>query len=152
MVDSNQVKDPYGVLTADDFTNFQVQRQRVNDTYNLGAAQNQFQKNLLQLQYDQSVGDLKRAYAKGFRGLASPFSRRGLLNSGLYAQGRADYDTNYRTNLENATAMFNQNMSGIDLANSQLGDVKRSSLSEIDMRDAARRATAYSLKMNGVGV
>lgn len=152
MVDSNQVKDPYGVLTADDFTNFQVQRQRVNDTYNLGAAQNQYQKNLLQLQYDQSVGDLKRSYAKGFRSLPSQYSRRGLLNSGIYAQGKQDFNTNYNTNLDNMTKMFNQNMGGIDLSNTQLGDVQRSSLSEIDMRDAARRATAYSLKMNGIGV
>ena len=146
------VKDPYGVLTADDFTNFQVQRQRVNDTFNLGVAQNQYQRDSLQQQYDQGLAGLKRRYAQGFRSLSSPWSRRGLLNSGLYQRGIKDYEDSYNQQLRDAAETFNQSLAGIDLSNQQLKSVKDASISEIDLRDAARRATAYSLKMGGIGV
>ena len=149
---SSNVSDPYGVLTPEDFTSFQVQRQRVNDNYNIGTAQNDYQRSGLQLQYDQSVGDMKRAYAMQLRTLPGSFSKRNLLHSGLYEQAKSDFKTNWQAQQNNASQQFQHAKFGMDLAGTQLGDVRTSSLGEIDFKDSARRATAYNLRMNGIGV
>lgn len=149
---ANSSADPYGVLTADDFTGFQVQRQRVNDSYNIGTTQNAFQRGSLKLNYDQSVGDMKRAYSQQLARLPSSYSKRNLLHSGLYAKAVKDFNEGWDAQKTNASAQYQNQMSGLQIADNQLTQIRNSSNSEIDFRDAARRATAYSLKMNGTGV
>lgn len=144
--------DPNGVLTPDDYTYYAVQRRRVNDTYGMGVGQNAYQAALLQRQRDKGISDVGRAYEGNVRKLPQPFAKRGMLNSGLYGRARFDMENDRQRALKGYGDAYNDQMAGLYVSHMQLGQTKDSALSDVDMQEEARRATALAIKAGGGGV
>lgn len=141
------VTDPKGLLNPDDYTHYQVQRRRINDTYNLGLPQNKWQRSLVRNEYARDKGDLSRQFAEMREQLPGGYAGRGLLNSGIYHRGLADLAGDRSRAFGRLRGGFEDQTFGLDLARQQLGQVRTNARSDIDDMEAARRAAvAASLR------
>jgi hypothetical protein len=143
--------DPQNVLTADDYTYYQVGRRRVNDTFALSKAQNDYQGGIATRARDRGLSDLKRQYQLAQRKFPQTYAKRGLLNSGLYNRGQYDLQLQNTMQKKNIQGSFGDQMGGLYMAGLQLGATRDSALSDIDMQEQARRATAQAIGVHNGG-
>lgn len=139
-----------GNLTPDDLGYFQVNRRRLQDSYNLNKAQNDFQKNSALSQYGRTRADMLSKFAKMRENLPSAAAHRGILNSGIQQRNVAQFENDADRQLSNLRLGFEDQSAGYNLAANQLYGVLLSGMNDIDTQEAARRATAAALRSGGV--
>jgi hypothetical protein len=119
-------------------------RRRIRDQYGIGVTQNSYQTRTLRNQYARGKADLSRQFYQARQQLPSPYAQAGLLNSGLYQLGLSRFGQERRGAFGNLSGEFNDELRGLRLARTQLGQVKRQGLRDIDAEEAARRAALAS--------
>ena len=135
-------------LNPEDINYFSTQRRRVKTTYDLGAAQNQYQRNLSNTQYAQSVGDLTNRYDQMRQRLPGSYAKRGLFNSGIYQRGLQDFQQNKLRDFGNLAQMQQQRLAGFTMTDEQLARMYQETGGaggDIDMAEAARKAAVEAL-------
>lgn len=137
--------DPRGQLNPEDYNYFLTKRRQINDTLGLGTAQTQYQRNTSRLGHNQRRQQLVQQFSRVGERLPGRFARRGLLNSGLYHKGVAEHLRDRDASLANLDQDFNQQLYGLDLADTQLEAVRRSALDDIEAQEAARRAAIAAM-------
>lgn len=140
--------DPKNQLNPEDFNWFASSRRRVNDTFNLGQAQNQYQQSILGNQFARGLGDTTRQFARMREKMPWAAARRGLMNSGIWTKQLADFGVDKNAAVANLTGQFNDQKFGLQLAGQQLGQVRQSALLDLDDQEAARRAAIAAALRN----
>ena len=135
--------DPYG-LEPEQVNALQTRRRQVNTTYGLGMAQNRFERNRTGREFRRGKVDLLRQFGKARRELPQAYAAGGLLNSGLYQKGIADLGQERIGAFGQLRGQYQDVMGGLRLAGRQLGQVRQSSLNDIDSQRAASRAALAS--------
>ena len=136
-----------GVLDPDDFNAFQTRRRGARTAYDLGTAQNQYKRDTYAQQYGRQSNDLRIEYGRKRRDFGSDLNKRGLLNSGLYDSAYRDLQTDKLRSGDGLRGQYDNARRGLDLADSQLGIIKNSSLNDVESAEAARRSSvAAALK------
>lgn len=127
---------------------FRTQRRRITDTYNMGSAQNLYQQATAGNTLQRSIGDIAYNYNQMRQKMPWSFAARGLMNSGVWQKAVSDAATGgYIRPVANATAAYQDQLQGLQLALQQLGQTTTSSLSDIDQAEQARiAAVAASLR------
>lgn len=139
-------------LNADDYNYFQTAKRRVNQTYDLGAAQNQYQRNVLDSDYGNQKAQLAWQYDQMKRQIPGRFAKAGTLNSGLYSNAWDTYRANRNFGTGDMVSRYNQSVQGLDLARNQLLSTKDNALTDVLSQEAARKAAADALRAAaGVG-
>jgi len=132
-------------LSPEDVNYFGTTRRRVNDTFNLGSAQNLYQRQTAQSAFGRTKNNLFTSFARMRDKLPGQYASRGLLNSGLYQKGIADFGQRKNQQIGEVTAQFGEQMAGLDLAERQLGQVRTSASMDVDEQEQSRIAAAASL-------
>ena len=130
-----------GDLTADDYNYFQTQKRQVNTQYALGIAQNKFQRDSAKANYLRQKDAVGRSWKQRFADFQAPYAANGLLNSGLYAQGRDRFNTARNAEHGDLLAAYNERTGALKLADRQLWDVMIGGLNDASSAEAARRAS-----------
>lgn len=136
-------------LNPDDWNYFRAARNRVNDTYDLGSAQNKYQQSTVRRAYNRSLGDLTRQYARQAVGVPSGFVKAGTLNSGLMQNAWGRFQQDRATSRGNLTGTLDDQLTGYKLALDQLGSQRTQGLAEISWQEAARRAAQAIIDARG---
>lgn len=140
-----------GDLSSDDLNYFQTQKRRVNQTFGYGLDQNQWQRDSSKGDYDRQLRDLKAQFSQSRDKLPSGFAQGGLLNSGIYARGLDEWQSAKTRGEANLSGAYNDQLSGLALADRQLESVRRGSLDDLASASAARRASvAEALRSIGI--
>lgn len=130
-----------GELTADDYNYFQTQRRQIDQQYNLGRAQNKFQRDSARANFDRQKAAATQSWKQRFVDFQSPYAQGGLLNSGIYASGRDRFNTARNAEFGDLLAAYNERAGGLNLADRQLGSVRYNALDDLASQGAARRAS-----------
>lgn len=138
--------EDYTGLDADQANYFRTRRRQVNDTYNLGLAQNLNSRQRLRREYGRQRTDLRRQFGDMRMKLPGAFAQGGLLNSGLWQRQLQRYGTERSRALGNLAGQFQDERGSLLLAKRQLGQVRRNAIYDVDQALAARRATAATLR------
>lgn len=139
-------------LSMDEVGFFGRNRRRVDNTWELGSAQNRFQKQAAGETYAQNLGSLTRQFTQMREKMPYGFARRGTMNSGLWGRALGEYATNRSTAFGNLATNYNRQQAGFRLTDEQLANVKSESHKDIDNQEAMRIATiAASLRAAGIG-
>jgi hypothetical protein len=130
-----------GDLTSDDLNYFNTAKRRVDQTYKAGLAQNEWQRKAATSAYQRSDGDLRAKFAQARRQLPSAYARAGMLNSGIYARGLDQWQSDKIREQGNLRAGYDQQMAGLSLADRQLAELLWTSTYDINTAHAARQAS-----------
>lgn len=82
-------------------------------------AQNSYSRFLSQQRGSRSLSDLDRNMTRGLEGLASGYGRRGLRNSGIFAQAQNDYSSNWLQQRQDVNDSIAADLRAADFADSQ---------------------------------
>lgn len=135
------------LLSPEDINYFSTGRRRVNDTYNLGQAQGVYQRDVAAGNFGRSQRNLLSQYSKMRDRLPYGYAKRGMLNSGIYQKGIADFAQQKNQAIGDLGAQYGEQMAGFDLAQRQLGGVRSSALMDLDEQEQSRiAATAAALR------
>ena len=135
------------LLSPEDINYFATGRRRVNDTYNLGQAQGNYQRDVAAGAFGRAQGNLLSQYAKMRDRLPYGYARRGMLNSGIYQKGLADFAQDKNRAIGDLAGSYAEQTAGFDLAQRQLAQVRQSSLMDLDEQEQSRiAATAAALR------
>lgn len=135
-------------LNPEDLNWFASSRRRVNDTYNLGLAQNNYQQSVLGNQFARSLGDTTRQFSRMREKMPWAAARRGLMNSGIWNKQLADFGVDKNAAIANLTGQMNDQKFGLQLAQNQLGQIRGSALLDLNDQEAARRAAIAAALRN----
>lgn len=130
-----------GDLTSDDLNYFQTQKRRINQTYGYGIGQNQWQRDTSKGEYDRSLADLRAQFGQMRRQLPAQYAKGGMLNSGIYARGLDQWQSDFTRGQGNLAGQYNNQLAGLTLADRQLESVRRNSLDDLASAGTARRAS-----------
>jgi hypothetical protein len=138
-------------MNPEDFNYFRTQKWRINDSYNLGNDQNNYQRSVANNQYGRSKDDLKRQFTQMRDGLSSGFGKRGLMNSGIWQNRLSKFAEGRTAAYGNLAQQFEDQNRGFAMAESQLRKVQTNSQSDLASQEAARRAAIASAITKGLG-
>lgn len=125
-------------------------KRRIRDNYGLNVAQNAYSEKTLRNQYARGRGNLKREFGQARVKLPTTYAKGGLLNSGLYQNAISQFGQQRTAAYGDLQGQFDDELSGLRLAKTQLEQVQRSGLNDIEQEEAARRA-ALAASLRGVG-
>jgi hypothetical protein len=138
---------PAAELDPDSLQFFRSGRRKVDEAYDLGTAQNNYQRQITNSQYQRNLGDLTRQYDKLRTAIPFKYAARGLSNSGLYKEGLTNYGNDRVRAFGNLRGAFDDQNAGFDLADQQLAKVRASAQSDLNEQEQTRMATvAASLR------
>lgn len=129
-------------MTPEETHYYLSKRNQLNESYGLGAAQNNYQAGTVRNAYTRQLGDYARQYDKVREKIPYGFARRGMMNSGLYQKALTDYNTERNAGYANMQGAFNDQIGAYDLALGQMGQVKQSSLTEVDAQQKLAETAA----------
>lgn len=130
-----------GELTSDDYNYFQTQGRQITQQYNLGKAQNAYERSTAKTNYSRQKSNAETAWKARFGEFQSPYVERGLLNSGIYRGGYDQFRQARNMELGDLLATYQQKTGALDLADQQLHGVYKNSWDDLASAGAARRAT-----------
>lgn len=133
------------LLNPEELSYFRTARRRVQDTYGLGAAQNAYEQGAASNAYARSLGDLTRQFDQVRSKLPWNYAGRGMLNSGLYQKGLADYGQDRLRSFGNLRGSYEDQMGGFNLAAQQLAAVKTAGASDIEEQEQSRVASIAAM-------
>lgn len=137
-------------LNPDDFNYFQTAQRRVGQTWALGQQQNDFGVRSADLQNTEALNNLRYKYAQLQRGVATPYARGGLLNSGLYQKGWDDWQAQKNLAYGSQQQNYQNQLAGLSLAKGQLSSEKYNGYTDVAAQKAARRAAAAAISSASV--
>lgn len=116
---------------------FVTQKKRANRAQKLGWEQNQQDRAMAELQHGWQEADLLRDFSRARDRFAGNWSRRGMMNSGLYKHSLGEFFTDRQTQMGRAAEGWKQQQSGFDLADRQLERIRKQTRADLDaQRDA----------------
>lgn len=125
---------------AVDAANLQNQRDTGRLQYSQGLAGIQFQQGNAQQNYGISRDNLVRQFDQMREKLPFQYNARGLMNSGVFKQGLADYADNRVRGLNQFDTQHQQNMAGFGLQRQNLEGTWKQQQENIKRAEEARRA------------
>lgn len=128
-------------LSPNELQWFAAQRARARQAYELGAAQNKYEKAGANTRYGWTTEDLKRNFTQQRARFATPFLQRGMMNSGNYGQRLTEFRNAHSRDLFRANEGNRWQNQGYDLASSQLAKVRDDALAELRDQEKAYRDT-----------
>jgi hypothetical protein len=139
-------------LNPEDFNYFRTARWRVNDTFNLGNAQNVYQRQVANNDNQRARQNLTRQFGTMRQGLHKGFGSRGLLNSGIWQNRLAQFSQGRQAAYGDLAGEFADQLAGFRLAGQQLESTRTNAQADINVQEAARRAAIRAaLDAAGVG-
>lgn len=115
-------------------------RALVKQQYDLQGADYNWQKNAL----NQSQGTQQQALTQKFGqmrdALPGQYAGRGLLHSGIYAQGIYNYNQDKQNQFSQLAQQFGQQQHQADAAYAQQGNAYGQNVNDIDLQEAQARA------------
>lgn len=133
------------LLDAESLGHFRSARRRVQDTYDLGTAQNNYQRQVAGSQYGRSLGDLTRQFDQIRTKMPWGAARRGMLNSGLYQRQLGEYGADRVRAFSNLRGVYDDQLGGLNLADSQLSSVRTGALNDIEEQQRNRIASVAAM-------
>lgn len=142
---SSTVTDPY--LQA----YYDTQRRNVNDSYQMGLAQNAEQKSLSTLSYQQKLSALQDKLNQEQTTMPDTFANRGILHSGIYYWNQANAGSlgalqQFKVNKATALGNLQSQQGALDasygLKGTQLGTTFQDNMDNINQMSAADQARA----------
>lgn len=135
------VTDPEGQAYYD------INRRRINDTFNIQNDQNAYQQQVSNLNYAQKLAALQTRFNQGYDKFPGTFANRGLLDSGIYQHALSNLYSNQAMAVGQNQAQQNLANQGFNMNWQQLVNTRQNALGDIDQQEAARReAIASSLQ------
>ena len=135
------------LLNPDEVGYFNTARRRVTDSYGIGQAQNAYQRDTAASAFARSQGTLMQRYAQMRDRLPYGYAKRGLLNSGIYQKGLADFAQQKNQAIGDLAGQFQDQNAGFDLAQRQLASVYSGAGMDLDEQEKQREAAvAASLR------
>jgi hypothetical protein len=131
-----QVQD----LAPSELQNFAQKQDDLNQTYGQQKAQTAYARGGLQQNQTANVANLSRQYDQQRAQLPGAYAHRGLLNSGIYAQGLQNYGIARTDAFGNADRTYQQALGQNDLTGQQTDQSYRSATAGIAGQRTARRA------------
>lgn len=138
--------DPSGGLTPDDYNYYRTARWRVADTAALGLEQNEYQQRLARNAYGRNKTNLSDQFARMSEKFAGPYAGRGLLNSGIYNKDLTDFRVGRERQMGDLRMAYEDQLAGLNQARSQIERTHGSTLTDLNVQEQARRATADALR------
>lgn len=132
-------------LQPEDYTFFQVGRRRVKDAYDMAVDQNNMQRGLATNAYTRSVGDWTTKFDRMRQNLPGQYANAGLLNSGLYARGLQNFNSDKIRQMGNLSGAYQDQLTAFRKADEQLGLTNDGSIADLNTQEAARRAAAAGI-------
>lgn len=127
-------------IGAMDLAQFQGRRNELKDQYQQGLARLDFQQGNADQDYATARSNLVRQFDQMREKLPYGFNRRGLMNSGVYAQGLQDYGDQRVRQFGEFEQKRQQQQAGFGLQRRQAADSFRAGMSQVDELEKARRA------------
>lgn len=134
-----------GLLNPEELSYFRTARRRVQDTYGMGAAQNQFEQGAAKRGYGRKLGDVTRQFDQMRSKIPWGFASRGMLNSGLHQKAVADYGIARTNTIGDLRGAHEDQMGALNLAAQQLGQIRTSTLSDVDEQQQSRVASIAAM-------
>lgn len=134
-------------LGPEDIQYFQSARNRVQQSRDLAlgvpgmTGQVQFDRTQLGLDKAQQVADLARRFDQMRQKLPGHFASRGLLNSGIAAQGLQDYGVDRTLAEAGLNRAYDRQFGGLDLEQSQIQATYDQTIADLKAQEEARRAS-----------
>lgn len=116
------------------------QRSRINLNYGQANATNAFQRSNTLANKAADYGSLKKQFVAQRQQIPGQFIGRGLLNSGLYAQGLQDYASNRTQGFGDLARKYQQMLGGLDLQHQQGAQSQYADLADVGAQERQRRA------------
>lgn len=139
--------DASGQLLPTELQYWNAAKQRVNRAYDMGTGQNKHDRGLAQYQYDWDRQDMLKRLADQRNAIPGQFNRRGMMNSGLYQRGLADYTRDSTRSTQRLDTAHYLRQAGFNLVDNQLKRIRDESLTDItDQQAALRELRATTLR------
>ncbi len=139
-------------LTPDVMADLRIRRRQVNERYNLGTAQMDWQSRQAQLESGRAMRDITEGYGRARERVPYGYASRGLLNSGLYSRGLWDLGKQFANQVTDTQGRLQGTLEGFNLAKEQLARMRTGGLSDLDEMETARlamQAIAESIRAVG---
>jgi len=128
-------------LSPEEINAYQTRRQQADTAYGRTRANIDYLRSLGGVDYGLAKSRKTAAWDKAFKGLASPYARRGILRSGIYNTGYRDYNT-ARENAEFDMELANRRQ--MDQYQRQADDlelIRNMTLQQIESEQNARQSS-----------
>lgn len=125
-------------LNPEDLNHFSTGRRRVNQTYDMARAQNDFQKSLANNAYSRNFGSLAKQYDRMRERMPYGYAKRGLLNSGVWGRALGQFSQDRVRSFGDLLKAHQDATGGLDLAADQLFKTKENTLADIESAERAR--------------
>lgn len=127
-------------LNPEDFNYFRQARRRVDQTYQLGLGQNQYQREVVGNAYGRQRADLVRRFGQMRDRIPGSFARRGMLNSGMHQKAWADFASDRARSYDDLRAQRDDQLAGLTLARNQMESTRRWAVDDLEEQETARLA------------
>lgn len=128
-------------LSPDELNYFQTGIRRLQQNYNLNNAQNIYNQKTLASEYSNNRSNLIDQFAQLRNQIPGQFIQRGLINSGLYAQGIGDYANQRARALGTGALQYQNQLGGLRIGQHQLGLTENYGINALKAQRAARIST-----------
>jgi len=126
---------------------YDLRSRQTNLAFNRGTSNLTTQKEYSTQDFGLKNAEAQRGYGFNYRALASPFARRGILNSGMMKAARENQQMNYQQSLADMQRMYNRQMGGYNTTQGDMEMIRNFSQEQIIAeRNAANSALAAQLR------
>jgi len=123
---------------------------RAQQSYDLGVAQNRYERNVGNNRYGWQMSDLAKQFQRSRDGFATPFARRGMMNSGNYESQLSRFLGDYQQQRNRADLAHQWQNDGYTLADSQLAAIRDQTMADLaDQKRSYQQTLAATLVANG---
>lgn len=130
----------YSMLPPEEQNSYSNRRRQATTTYGQRRAQSEFDRSGVQANQGIDVRNLAQRFDEMRRNLPGSFNRRGMLNSGLFAQGMQDYGSQRLQQAGDLQRRFQQMLGNLNLQDQRADQDYYSQVADLDTQEAMRRA------------
>ena len=127
-------------LTPEEINQYETRKSSARQSYQLGLSRNIYERGILDQNFAASSNDFSRKMDDLRKRLPGNFLRRGVFNSGIYAQGLQDYAQNRQLGMADLLRKYQQSQGEYALRDQELEMGLQQQLQQIDAEQVARRA------------
>lgn len=117
---------------------------RLQQGYQQGLAQNQFNQGLADQNYAERLAAMQQHFNQGFESVPGSFANRGLMNSGVYQHALQNMYSNQAQAVGDLTNQNQMQDQGFGLAGQQLGQTYTSGQGDLALQNQARQGAMAS--------
>lgn len=127
-------------LSPQEITAYGARRLAANTGYSTSKSVNNYQRSLDINKFGTDQTALNRSWDRAYNNLSGGYAKRGILNSGIYANAGTDYGIDRSSALSNFARDYQGRQQGFDLNDRNLTNVHDSTMNSINADQAASQA------------